>query len=124
MKIKEPGVCGAGYYCVEDSVGEISFDTHDCSGASDEFEGAHTTSTGQLRIDTLEAGNGVGNFSGQPLLTRIAGYLPAHRGLRRSSQHRLELLRWCHPPERVSRPTIEFSRDAIQLFLVEGAEIG
>jgi hypothetical protein len=75
VRIQEPGVCGAGAYCVEDSAGEISFDTHDCVGASDEFEGLYTASTGQLRIDALDAGDEAGNFTGEPLLTTISGSL-------------------------------------------------
>ncbi len=73
VKIHEPGVCGVGTYCVEDSVGEVVIDTHDCAGASDEFEGQFRATTGSLRIDLLEAGNEPGNFSGKPLDTRVSG---------------------------------------------------
>jgi len=75
VKIEEPGVCGEGSYCAQDSVGEISLNTNDCSGASDEYEGIYTASSGLLRIDTLDAGDEPGNFSGEELQTTISGQI-------------------------------------------------
>ncbi len=73
MEIREPGVCGEGYYCLEDSGGQVAFRTSDCTGTSDEYEGEFTSTSGFLRLDRLDAGNESGSFEGLPLETTIAG---------------------------------------------------
>ena len=75
VRITEPAACGEGYYRMDGSSGDVTFDIHDCTGVGDGYEAIYTSSTGYLRMDTFHAGDEAGNFSGDPLETTMAGYV-------------------------------------------------
>ena len=78
----------------------VEFATYDCAGVGDEFEGRFKASSGYL-IDTVDAGDEVGNFENEDLFTTFKGNLEAEtsngilvrqqlRGPRLHPRHRCE----------------------------------
>lgn len=78
LVITSHGICGPGRYGVGPGQStSVEFATYDCSGVGDEFEGRFRASSGQHLIDTVDAGDGVGNFEKEDLFTTFRGNLEA-----------------------------------------------
>ena len=72
--IRVPAACGAGYYMLDGETAGVDVITYDCTGVDDAYEGSFSSS-GYLRVDTIDAGDVAGNLTGEPLSTALAGYL-------------------------------------------------
>ena len=77
VRIEQAGVCGPGYYLLGEGYGAVTAATFDCSGVNDDAEGEFVFSDGYLKLTEIDAGDVTGNFSGEPLDTRITGVVDA-----------------------------------------------
>jgi hypothetical protein len=75
VRIDEPQVCGQGYYRMDGSSGTVEFNTSDCTGVGDDYEGVFTAGSGYVYIASIYAGDTPGNFSGEALSTTLSGSL-------------------------------------------------
>ena len=73
VRITEPALCGPGYYRMDGSSGSVSFSTQDCPDLDEAYQGAFTATSGYTQIDTLDAGDTIGDQTGEVLGTTIAG---------------------------------------------------
>jgi len=55
----------------------VEMATYDCGYVPDEYEGRYNSDDGQIRIDTVDAGSEVGDFTHKPLFTEFQGSLEA-----------------------------------------------
>jgi hypothetical protein len=68
------GACGPLYY--EVGVGfSVSAVTYDCTGVPDDYEGSYTMTEGRLQLTEVSGGTEPGNYTGDPVETRVAGNL-------------------------------------------------
>lgn len=74
IAIQVPAACGEGYYMLDGESAGVDIITYDCTGVDDAYEGSFSSS-GYLRVDTIDAGDVAGNLTGEPLSTALAGYL-------------------------------------------------
>ena len=70
------GVCGPGGYRLTDGA-TLSFDTHDCSGASDGNEGSYTASVGRVYLDEISGGEEPVEPDGAPVDLTATGRVEA-----------------------------------------------
>ena len=75
VEISEAGACGEGEYLIDAEITQVTMDTSDCTDIPDEFEGTTSAVEGTLAFTILDAGGYAGNFTGEPLTTRVAGTL-------------------------------------------------
>jgi len=54
IELREPGACTEGFYCIEESAGEVMFDTSGCPGAAGEPATPVRATSGYIRLDTLQ----------------------------------------------------------------------
>ena len=78
VRIVQEDICGEGYFDLQDITGSTVAITTDCSGVSSNNEGEFTSSTGYLRIDSIDTGTQSGSFVGQPLVSGITGYIHSY----------------------------------------------
>lgn len=78
LVVTSHGICGPGRYGVGTGQStSVEFATYDCAGVGDEFEGRFRASSGLHLIDTVDAGDQVGNFENEDLFTTFKGNLEA-----------------------------------------------
>lgn len=75
VRIDEPQVCGQGYYRMDGSSGTVEFNTSDCTGVGDDYEGVFSAGSGYVYIASIHAGDTPGNFSGEEISTTLSGSL-------------------------------------------------
>ena len=72
------GICGSGRYDIgPTSSTRVEFETSDCAGVADEFEGEFSANTGVHTVYRTNAGDEPGNFEGESLYTNFRGKLSA-----------------------------------------------
>jgi hypothetical protein len=78
LVVTSRGICGPGFYDVGPSVSTmIELATYDCDYVPDEYEGRYNSNDGQIRVDAVNAGSEVGDFTNEPLFTEFKGSLEA-----------------------------------------------
>jgi hypothetical protein len=70
------GICGPGYYDVGPGQStSVQYEIPDCPYVTDGFEAAYSADEGILLLDEASAGSEPGNFTDEPVLTRLTGAL-------------------------------------------------
>jgi len=75
VQIREGSTCGTGSYLLGDGDTHVTMSIADCAGVPDAYEGMSEAIEGLVTLEVLDAGDSPGNFTGEPLATRIAGTL-------------------------------------------------
>ena len=79
LVVTSHGICGSGFYDVGASKSTmIEMGTYDCDYVPDEYEGRFRSSEGQMRIESVHAGDKTGDFTGNPLFTEFRGSIEAN----------------------------------------------
>ena len=78
MVVTSYGICGPGFYGVGPSESTlIEMATYDCDYVPDAYEGRYTSTDGQMRIETVYAGDETGDFTGDPLFSEFEASIEA-----------------------------------------------
>ena len=78
LRITARGLCGSGLYAVgPDESTQLQFETSDCSGVADQYEGEFVAQSGIHNVYRINAGDDPGNFEAEALYTEFRGDLQA-----------------------------------------------
>ena len=78
LRITARGLCGSGLYAVGPAEStQLQFETSDCRGVADQYEGEFVAQSGIHNVYRINAGDEPGNFEVEALYTEFRGDLQA-----------------------------------------------